>query len=278
MGEGKGRRGTLGDVTKWSQTTSSGVTSGGGAGGGCRRDTHSSAFRHPQCQYLCYQCNRTVSFAFSSRQSSELFCPICSGGFLEVVENDSRLSSGSNSVVDLSSSFSGPVYPLAAAFASNMLPMLFPTFPSSFSYSSSSVAGGSSLQASDQNYISSMRAGGADIPFMIEGGGDPVGDYFFGPGMEQLMQHRAENDPNRYGIPPASVQDEFEIGAEVMKIPCKHVYHSDPVVGDACIILARFVDISCQPIDDPDYERLRNASSSGDRAARGVSSLKGAAP
>ncbi|KAF2286316.1 hypothetical protein GH714_013775 [Hevea brasiliensis] len=30
-----------------------------------------------------------------------------------------------------------------------------------------------------------------------------LGDYFIGPGLDLLLQHLAENDPNRYGTPPA---------------------------------------------------------------------------
>ncbi|KAK8695355.1 hypothetical protein V6N13_000520 [Hibiscus sabdariffa] len=30
-----------------------------------------------------------------------------------------------------------------------------------------------------------------------------IGDYFSGPGLDLLLQHLAENDPNRYGTPPA---------------------------------------------------------------------------
>lgn len=78
-----------------------------------------------------------------------------------------------------------------------------------------------------------------------------LGDYFTGHGLEQLLQHLAENDPNRYGTPPAkkeaveaiptvtvnekSVQcsvclDDFEVGNEVKEMPCKHMFH------DKCII------------------------------------------
>nr|XP_043634007.1 E3 ubiquitin-protein ligase SIRP1-like [Erigeron canadensis]XP_043634008.1 E3 ubiquitin-protein ligase SIRP1-like [Erigeron canadensis] len=77
------------------------------------------------------------------------------------------------------------------------------------------------------------------------------GDYFLGPGLEQLLQHLAENDPNRYGTPPAqkeaveamptikieedSVQcsvclEEFEIGAEARQMPCKHSFHGDCIL------------------------------------------------
>ncbi|XP_071740198.1 E3 ubiquitin-protein ligase SIRP1-like [Rutidosis leptorrhynchoides] len=78
------------------------------------------------------------------------------------------------------------------------------------------------------------------------------GDYFVGPGLEQLLQHLAENDPNRYGTPPAqknaieampkvrideenSIQccvclEEFEVGNEAREMPCKHRFHGDCIV------------------------------------------------
>ncbi|WCJ28782.1 RING/U-box superfamily protein [Euphorbia peplus] len=73
-----------------------------------------------------------------------------------------------------------------------------------------------------------------------------LGDYFIGPGLDLLLQHLAENDPNRYGTPPAQKEaieslptvtikdvmqcsvclDDFEIGTEAKQMPCKHKFHS----------------------------------------------------
>ncbi|XP_042481700.1 E3 ubiquitin-protein ligase SIRP1-like isoform X2 [Macadamia integrifolia] len=73
-----------------------------------------------------------------------------------------------------------------------------------------------------------------------------LGDYFIGPGLDLLLQHLADNDPNRYGTPPAkkdavealptvkieeSIQcsvclEDFEIGAEAKEMPCKHRFHN----------------------------------------------------
>lgn len=73
-----------------------------------------------------------------------------------------------------------------------------------------------------------------------------LGDYFMGPGLDMLLQHLAENDPSRYGTPPAQKEaveamptvkigenlqcsvclDDFDIGSEAKEMPCKHKFHS----------------------------------------------------
>ncbi|XP_050220203.1 E3 ubiquitin-protein ligase SIRP1-like [Mercurialis annua] len=77
-----------------------------------------------------------------------------------------------------------------------------------------------------------------------------LGDYFMGPGLDLLLQHLAENDPNRYGTPPAHKEaieslpnatikectqcavclDDFDIGTRAKEMPCKHRFH------DSCIL------------------------------------------
>ncbi|KAL1332920.1 hypothetical protein HN51_061690 [Arachis hypogaea] len=73
-----------------------------------------------------------------------------------------------------------------------------------------------------------------------------LGDYFIGPGLDLLLQHLAENDPNRHGTPPAQKEaiealptvtidenmqcsiclDDLEVGSEAKQMPCKHMFHS----------------------------------------------------
>ncbi|XP_010257723.1 PREDICTED: E3 ubiquitin-protein ligase RING1-like [Nelumbo nucifera] len=73
-----------------------------------------------------------------------------------------------------------------------------------------------------------------------------LGDYFLGSSLDLLLQHLAENDPNRYGTPPAQKEaveamptvkitenlqcsvclDDLEIGTEAKEMPCKHKFHS----------------------------------------------------
>ncbi|KAL2342296.1 hypothetical protein Fmac_003581 [Flemingia macrophylla] len=236
-------------------------------------------------QYFCYQCYRTVSIT----PSSDLVCPNCNGGFIEEVENPIPTTPHPFSFTyefggdDLPSLFGGRSSPFGDADAFNPLVFL-------------------------QNYIQTLRAGGANVQFVIDNSGEPsgafrlptnlnLGDYFFGPGLEQLIQHLAENDPNRYGTPPASksaieglpnisiteellasdssqcavCKDTFELRESVKQMPCKHIYHSD------CILPWLELHNSCPvcryelPTDDADYEQrarglstAASADSSGD--------------
>ncbi|XP_076943410.1 E3 ubiquitin-protein ligase SIRP1-like [Bidens hawaiensis] len=112
-----------------------------------------------------------------------------------------------------------------------------------------------------------------------------LGDYISGPGLEQLLQHLAENDPNRYGTPPAkkeaidalpnvtidepSVQcsvclDDFEVGSEAKELPCKHRFHSK------CILPWLDLHSSCPvcrlelPSDESKLNQERNGSGSSE--------------
>lgn len=281
------------------------MSSAGGDGGGGGSVTSSS---HPQL-YYCYQCSSTVSITPSS--SSDIVCPNCNGGFIEEVDNPipNPTPSPANAFFSFTSEFGG-----GGGGAG---------FPLVFSTTSTGGGGGgggntgpifedlSALLGDGhnrsppfgetdafnpyvflQNYLQTLRAGGANVQFVIENSGDPsgtfrlptnlnFGDYFFGPGLEQLIQQLAENDPNRYGTPPASksaieglpnikiteellasdssqcavCKDTFELGEEAKQIPCKHIYHSD------CIIPWLELHNSCPvcryelPTDDPDYEQ-----------------------
>ncbi|GBG82960.1 hypothetical protein CBR_g36486 [Chara braunii] len=123
--------------------------------------------------------------------------------------------------------------------------------------------------------------------------GGNIGDYFIGPGLEQLIQHLAENDPNRYGTPPASrkaveelkkvtitkerlddddggavcavCKDAFEMGSEVREMPCRHLYHDDCIMPwlrdhNSCPVCRYELET-----DDPEYNRTRLGTAGGAR-------------
>ncbi|XP_071712665.1 E3 ubiquitin-protein ligase SIRP1-like [Rutidosis leptorrhynchoides] len=119
-----------------------------------------------------------------------------------------------------------------------------------------------------------------------------LGDYFVGPGLELLLQHLNENDPNRYGTPPAqkeaveamptvkieedSVQcsvclEDFEIGNEAKEMPCKHRFHGE------CIFPWLDLHSSCpvcryqMPSDESKLEREREHNINGSEPENGNS-------
>ncbi|XP_027357714.1 E3 ubiquitin-protein ligase RING1-like [Abrus precatorius] len=266
-------------------------SAGGGDGGGGSGVTSGEAR-----QYFCHQCNGTVYVYLSS--SSDLLCPNCNGGFLEELETPIPSPNPANPFFSFSSDF-----PVAGT---GSIPLVFSGGANSFDDFSTLFGNRSDAAAEPfnpflflQNYFQNLRAGGANVQFVIESG-DPGGtfrfpgnvthgDYFFGPGLEELIQHLAENDPNRYGTPPASksaveglpdisvteellasdsaqcavCKDTFGLGETAKQMPCKHIYHAD------CILPWLELHNSCPvcryelPTDDPDYEQRTRRSGGG---------------
>ncbi|KAL2939038.1 E3 ubiquitin-protein ligase RING1 [Bienertia sinuspersici] len=263
--------------------------------------------------YFCYQCNRTV--ALTPSPNSDLSCPNCSGGFLEESHsipplNPNHAFASSPTVFpDPFSLFADSLFPpnSPVVFSSttidlenprNFSPFLFPT-------AAATNSSPSAFNPFDflQNYLQNLRDRGSSVQFVVENHpGDPnfrlppnFGDYFLGPGLEQLIQQLAENDPNRYGTPPASKQaidglpnvvitadvvnsdsnscavcmNDFEVGLNAKQMPCKHLYHSD------CLIPWLQLHNSCPvcryelPTEDPDYNNRRENSGQGQSSRSG---------
>ncbi|RDX71185.1 E3 ubiquitin-protein ligase RING1-like protein, partial [Mucuna pruriens] len=263
----------------------------GGDGGGGGSGVTSGEPR----QYFCHQCNRTVFI--SPSPSSDLLCPDCNGGFLEELETPIPNPNPPNPF------FSD--FPLAGAAT---IPLVLSGGGAAQPFDDlSALFGNRSDVGADafnpllflQNYFQTLRAGGGNLQLVIEAG-DPAGafrfpgnathgDYFFGPGLEELIQHLAENDPNRYGTPPASksaveglpdvsvteellasdsaqcavCKDTFGLGETAKQMPCKHIYHAD------CIFPWLELHNSCPvcryelPTDDPDYEQRARRGAGG---------------
>ncbi|KAL5835104.1 hypothetical protein ACOSQ3_014693 [Xanthoceras sorbifolium] len=119
-----------------------------------------------------------------------------------------------------------------------------------------------------------------------------LGNYLMGPGLDLLLQHFLENDPNRYGTPPAHREavkalpavtihenlqcsvclDDFEIGGEAMEMPCKHKFHT------GCILPWLELHSSCpvcrfqMPSEDSKTEG--NRSGNGENSGAGNSNAQ----
>ncbi|GAV72272.1 zf-RING_2 domain-containing protein/zf-RING_3 domain-containing protein, partial [Cephalotus follicularis] len=239
--------------------------------------------------FYCYQCNRTVTLSVTP--SSDPYCPLCNGGFLEEEESANPNPNPTNP----NFAYSDPI--------SNLLSLLFdlqtrnprPVTSDSVDFDPSAFL---------QTHLADLRASGASIQFIVENQSDNpgrfpgnLGDYFIGPRLDDLIQQLAENDPNRYGTPPASksaieslktvkvteqvmesemnqcavCKDAFERGNEVKQMPCKHIYHEE------CILPWLEMHNSCPvcryelPTDDPDYENrvARGGHESGGGGGQG---------
>ncbi|XP_072996023.1 E3 ubiquitin-protein ligase RING1-like [Typha latifolia] len=271
-------------------------------------------------RYFCHQCEANVTVVPSS-PDADVTCPLCHGGFVEELESpnpntnphpffsfpssDSFFLSSSSSPSPFPFLFSSPS-PSAASFDLRQPSDVSVIFGSDQSpFRSVAVSGGGAPfnpMTFLQDHFHQLLSGGANIQVVLEGGpimagGGSLGDYFIGPGLEQLIQQLAENDPNRYGTPPASksavnalpdikiseellasdeaqcavCKDTFEIGVEAKQMPCKHIYHKD------CILPWLELHSSCPvcryelPTDDPDNEQRRSgvpaAPASGAAAA-----------
>ncbi|XP_074568761.1 E3 ubiquitin-protein ligase RING1-like [Curcuma longa] len=242
-------------------------------------------------RYFCHQCSRT--FTANAADGTGLTCAHCHGDFVEEFDlpypdSNPNPNPSPNPDPDPDLRFS-----LDDSDAFSAIPSLLSALidlaavgPRPAVENPSADADGSpdSPVSVLRGLLQTLSLGG--LPG-AHGGGRTfvgnIGDYFVGPGLEQLIQQLAEDDPNPYGTPPAgkdSVEslpdvkitegllgsdesqcsvclDSFETGVIGKKMPCRHIYHKE------CILPWLELHNSCPvcryelPTDDPDYERRK---------------------
>lgn len=199
--------------------------------------------------YWCHMCSRTVD----PLMEAEIKCPFCASGFVEEMaeeeEEEQEHSPNSNSLW-------APIL------------MQLVNDPSLRARNQSADEDTQNSEAETENDVDSQlqeilrrRRGRRPVSVMhlLDGdreragslivvSGGSLSEYFIGPGFEALLQRLTDNDPNRYGTPPAQKEavealatvkiqegalqcsvclDDFEIGVEAKEMPCEHKFHRD---------------------------------------------------
>ncbi|KAL7199420.1 hypothetical protein ACSBR2_021651 [Camellia fascicularis] len=215
--------------------------------------------------HWCHQCRQPVRL-----QGRNLVCPYCSGGFVqelnEMVGNRQQhdffgFHSEDGSNFGFNEPFPDPRFGIMDAFASIMRQRMAGRNPNFDIRARSGLVPEQNMAPSrpwlmlyGQVPVRMSDNDGFDFFF----GGSPrtgqgrenFGDFFMGPGFEQVIEHLTMND--RQGPPPAPrssieamptikinqthlttdshcpvCKDKFELGSDARMMPCNHIYHSD---------------------------------------------------
>ncbi|XP_047982216.1 E3 ubiquitin-protein ligase SIRP1-like [Salvia hispanica] len=220
-------------------------------------------------RYWCHMCSQTVN------PIGEMNCPVCENGFLEEMPDSDPDPPTHN---DLALSLLAPIL---LGFVARPLVDPEPEDHATATADADADADADANSNADANanadadadqqlvtrqnptailqLLQSIRAGiqAVDPDHNQDREGDardgqrvilinqPFGNYLLGHGLDLLLQHLAENDPNRYGTPPAQREvvnalpsvtihqpmqcavclDDCEEGAELKEMPCKHKFH-----------------------------------------------------
>ncbi|KAM7271737.1 hypothetical protein ACFE04_030951 [Oxalis oulophora] len=212
--------------------------------------------------HWCYRCRQPIRL-----RGRDQACPYCSGGFVQELDDIERASPtdflGLDGDEDHHNHHHDNRYGLMEAFSAFMRQRmndrsLFHDLRRSESFPEPNGPG----------FGGPLLIFGGQIPFRLSGNGGfealfnapgislrrgNAGDYFIGPGLEELFEQLSVND--RRGPAPASrsaidsmptvkishrhlrldshcpvCKEKFELGSEARKMPCDHLYHSDCIV------------------------------------------------
>ncbi|XP_050234822.1 probable E3 ubiquitin-protein ligase RHC1A [Mercurialis annua] len=205
--------------------------------------------------HWCHRCRRSVRLG-----ARDAVCPYCSGGFVQ--ELDDMVQYSTSDIFGFENENErGQRFGLMEAFSAFMRHRLADR-------SHDTRTRFDSTTEPSQGFGPLLIFGG-QIPYRLSGNGGfealfpgapgigftrgNAGDYFIGPGLEELFEQLSAND--RRGPAPASrssidampvikitqrhlrsdahcpvCKDKFELGSEARQMPCNHMYHTDCIV------------------------------------------------
>uniref|UniRef100_A0A7N0VEB3 RING-type E3 ubiquitin transferase n=1 Tax=Kalanchoe fedtschenkoi TaxID=63787 RepID=A0A7N0VEB3_KALFE len=202
--------------------------------------------------HWCHRCRQPIRL-----RSRDAVCPVCNGGFVQALDEVSRSRPLDFLGFDDDDDFHGRRFGMMDALSSFMRHQFEEMhdhggrFRSDPDHSRGDVPwmvfdGQFPLRRSDQRELELLFSRG---PGMTRGG---TGDYFMGPGLEELIEQLSISSGRHRGPPPASrssinamptikikqshlrsdsqcpvCMEKFELGSEAKQMPCKHLYHSD---------------------------------------------------
>ena len=207
--------------------------------------------------HWCYTCRRPVLL-----QGHNAVCCYCDGGFVQELDDMVRISPLNFFGVDGDEDH-GQRFGLMDGFSALMRQRFAER---NFNHN---MRGRTDSIPEHNPPIGPLLILGGQIPFRLSGNGGVealfngtpgigltrgnAGDYFIGPGLEELFEQLSAND--RRGPPPASrssidamptvkitqkhlrsdshcpvCKDKFEMGSEARQMPCNHMYHTDCIV------------------------------------------------
>ncbi|KAF3581825.1 hypothetical protein DY000_02028424 [Brassica cretica] len=205
--------------------------------------------------HWCHRCQRAVRL-----HGPDPVCSYCGGGFVEELDTPQALAANS---FDMFRSHGDvdPAFDLMDAFSAFMRNRLadrelrgraIASRPESFPGLAPLLIFGGQVPYRD-NAVEALFNNGSPGISITRGN---TGDYFFGPGLEELFEQLSTGGSTRRGPPPAPrssidalptvkiaqrhlrssdsncpvCKEEFELGAEAKQMPCNHIYHSDCIV------------------------------------------------